>query len=558
MRNKIKIILGLFITIAMMLSTSITAFATVGSSITIENAASGHTYKAYQLFNGSTVNDTNDTLDWGISVSDGTALITALKNDATIGHLFTECVTAEDVAKAISPDPALSKDDLNQFAKVVSKYFYDNSATPESEGESSIDDLRDGYYIVMDGESFSYMLQVTENVTISPKSGIPTVEKKVHEDSTLVGTDAMTKHPDDTDFNDVADWDMGQTESFKLYANLPAEMWGYDAYKLEFNDTFSKGITVTDENGNALTGNTIDGANYKVTYIVNGTETGFTTSPFTTTAFTQSNNAEGTIKFSTENIKTALAGVGVTSGEVTIAIEYYAELNANAVVGTGGNDNSFTLTYTSGPDTSGSGTSETQPDEVTVFTFEIDGTKVDSEDETVKLEGAEFILGRDTNGDDAADEWATVDTYGKITGWIASESGATKVKSLVDTGKFNFTGVDSGTYILKETKAPEGYNTLDEEIVIVVESVNGSDNIYTQDKLDDVITGVTYTIGDEAEATATNGIVPITVKNSQGSKLPETGDTGRVVFYAVGSIGTALCLVFLITKRRMNKYSSSK
>ena len=63
-----------------------------------------------------------------------------------------------------------------------------------------------------------------------------------------------------------------------------------------------------------------------------------------------------------------------------IVIFYDAVLNENAEIGLPGNENSAYLEFSNNPN--GEGTGQTTEDTVIVFTYELDGTKVDGADET--------------------------------------------------------------------------------------------------------------------------------------------------------------------------------
>ena len=85
----------------MVLSLATTAFAddTEQHTITITNEKTGHTYEAYQIFAGDVSEGKLVNITWGTGV-DETGLLTMLKNDLTIGSLFTDADSAEDVAGA--------------------------------------------------------------------------------------------------------------------------------------------------------------------------------------------------------------------------------------------------------------------------------------------------------------------------------------------------------------------------------------------------------------------------------------------------------------------------
>ena len=145
------------------------------------------------------------------------------------------------------------------------------------------------------------------------------------------------------------------------------------------------------------------------------------------------------------------------------------------------------------------------------------------------LNGAEFKLRNE------AGKWVTVDEDGKVTGWEDDEENGSVLVS--ENGLFSIIGLDAGTYYLKETKAPVGYNLLTGEKEVI-------------------ITAAHKEVSSEA-ATTLNGTlspnVKVTVENNQGTTLPETGGMGTTLFYVFGSLLAVGAIVLLVTKKRMNE-----
>ena len=109
------------------------------------------------------------------------------------------------------------------------------------------------------------------------------------------------------------------------------------------------------------------------------------------------------------------------------------------------------------------------------------------------------------------------------------------MKSANETGKFNIKGLDAGTYVLKETTTPSGYNTCDPVTIIISAT-------HTENE-----TG-TGAITNLANSTHMANII----ENKKGSQLPETGGMGTTIFYVVGTILVLAAVVLLITKKRMH------
>lgn len=525
--KKMKRLLGVLLAAVMVLAMNITAFAANTYTITIKNSNTGHLYEAYQVFSGDLSENILSNVKWGAGVK-GAELLTALKSDSSIGNSFTTCGTAADVAKVLEGF-ANNSGEIDAFAAVVGKHLSDSAAgtstTEPSDGKYSITGLSAGYYFVKDSNKVSendastkFILKLTDNTEVTPKSSVPTVEKKVQEE------DYTADNTYGNGYNDVADWDIGDAVPFKLIGTLPSTYDDYDTYKYVFHDTLSDGLTY---NGDV-----------KVYYASDKAGTGKQdiTSSFTTTP------SGNEITVTCENLKNV---TGVTKNSCII-VEYTAKLNTDAVIGLDGNTNEVYLEFSNNPNAGGEGeTGNTPTDKVIVFTYELDTTKVDGEDNT-KLPNAEFKL-KNSEG-----KWVTVDSAGKVTGWVEGEDNGSTLKS-DEQGLFKVIGLDDGTYYLKETKAPDGYNELKNEIEIVITAATSNGQNWDGTPAN-ALTKLDVTAGGKAGTGNTNsGIAGITVENNKGATLPETGGIGTTIFYVVGGILVIGAAVLLITRRRMNK-----
>lgn len=57
--------------------------------------------------------------------------------------------------------------------------------------------------------------------------------------------------------------------------------------------------------------------------------------------------------------------------------------------------------------------------------------------------------------------------------------------------------------------------------------------------------------GEAANGNTSTGIVDISVENSSGSTLPETGGMGTTILYVVGGLLVVAAAVLLVTKKRV-------
>ena len=509
----IKKLASLLLALVMVLSLAVTAFADEPTtySITINNSTAGHTYEAYQIFTGDLAtneagNKVLSNIVWGSGVSEA--------GQTALGDAAAKAETLKTEA------------DAKAFAKAVAPYLTTaaGSTNTVTDGKYVISGLAAGYYLVKDqdgsltGDSDSYteyIIQVVGNVTATPKSDVPEVEKKVKDTNETTG--------ETTGWQDSADYDIGDSIPFQLKATLADNVSSYTTYKVVFHDTLSKGLTYNND----------------AKVYIGGTET----NGFTVTATV---NADGTTTLTVSCDDVKALGAGNSS---VITVEYTAKLNENAVLGSAGNPNEVYLEYSNNPNKSEEGnneTGETPKDVVIVFTYKTIINKVDSENKP--LTGAAFKLEKLIKGKDgAAGTWTTVKEF------TVDET----------TTSFTFSGLDDGQYKLTETKTPAGYNTID-PIYFVIEATHDATadtpaltvlKAYLTDengnKKTEVKDGETVNI-DLGTVDLTAGSITTTVVNKSGSELPSTGGIGTTIFYVLGGVLVLAAVVLLVTNKRMS------
>lgn len=546
-------------------------------TITNEDGAT-HAYEAYQIFKGNYSGKVLNDIQWGSGV-DGDAVLGELKTTAAFevggNNLFKDCTTAEDVAdvlgsttgentRVFADDEVLAK----AFAKVVGNHL---TAIKSGTGSANgVTDLSDGYYLVQDsaaptnngggnnsGAMTRYIVKVVgggETVELTAKHSAPSVIKKVQENTKAVTATGQAfagnaNYDVGEKYNDVADYNMGDSVSFKLYGTLPDTYDDYDHYFYQFTDTLATGLTLN-VNGGTNT-EALDAGDFTV-------KIGDTA---VTSGYTVAASGNGfTLTF--EDLKDSNATNVTATKSSVITVEYTATLNQDAVVGRDGNENAVKLTYSNNPNSTKGGKNdtngETPEDKVVVFTYALDVTKyLGSKDKTANAtEGTQagFKL---YNADKT--KVATLDSNNKITGWVAASEGAgtagTEVKTTAD-GKFGFIGLDDGVYTLVETTVPAGYNKMADQTVVI--SATTTNNQVWTGTASDALTALTLkhkaTENADVVYSATDadkfGTVKDEIINKAGSSLPSTGGIGTTIFYVAGGVLVVGAGVLLITKKR--------
>lgn len=439
---------------------------------------------------------------------------------------------------------------------------------PATAKESYTLDVPFGWYVIDEttnvaGEhsasSLCMVNTANPNVYINIKSDFPVIQKQIRED------DVRTSIGKDKDgWNDVADFEIGQTVPYRYLTYVP-NMNGYSSYYFSMHDKMDKALTFNPESVAVKIGDKtlVKDVDYKV--VTEGI-------PSVETFQIQITDLKATVnKYFYPEFDGSVPEMEKFYGQ-KIVVEYNAILNESASNDTGrpGFENDVKLEYSNNPDSDGTGqTGETPWDTVVCFTFRMDGIKVNDQDPEVKLEGAKFRLYSDSSctkevyvKEAANGDGYTVINRDSVKGDEAPAEAVEMVSN--ENGIFNIVGLDSQTYWLKETKAPEGYRLLKDPIKIVVEATYDEDNRGNYIKGD----GATDKTLQKLEATAhfkefytgkyseydnvlttnvENGSMNIKVVNKVGSKLPATGSTMTVIL--VGA-GTAMMATALIKRKK--------
>ena len=486
-----SLVLALVLTLAL----GAPALAEETYSITINNAASGHVYEAYQIFRGVLSDGVLTDVEWGGSVSG----VSALPDAGSV---------AERLDVGYAGENKLDVDDL------LAMISLDNPVADSGETRSPyvISGLTAGYYLVKDrdgtltgsGDVYTeYIIKVVGNVSTQPKSDAPRVEKKVKDVNDSVDEEL-------SGWQDAADYDIGDSVPFLLKATLAGNVSAYETYEVVFHDTLSAGLTYNGDAKAYLDGALTEDFSIAATAVAGGTA----------------------LTVSCDDVKR----LGAEDGSV-ITVEYTATLNSQAAHGAAGNRNDVLLEYSNNP--YGEETGKTPKDTVVVFTYRAVVNKVapnpeydqadELSEEWIPLSGAAFLLEK---YDKAEGKWVEIEA-------ATDESGTV----------FTFTGLDDGKYRLTEARTPSGYNSIDPiEFIVTAEHDVESDSPALKSLNGDVTTGELSFSAETQTGTLTTDVV-----NRAGALLPETGGVGATVFYAAGGVLIVAALAALIARRRANR-----
>lgn len=431
--------------------------------ITISNAVKDQTYTIYRMLKLESFDGTNYsyTLENGwdnfISTgagkdyleknSDGYIIFKSEKNNETDMRLFAKAAFA--YAKT-----AKLNDDAKKSVKAIS-----TSVTFEG--------LPLGYYVVGSTVGSLCELKTTDKeVTITDKNDTPTVEKKI------------VKYNEDHSENlvDSNSANIGEEVVFKTTIDIKPGAKNYILHdKMDSHLRYDCILQIHDNNDNNIAADT--------GYVVK--TTGLTDTDCTfELSFTEAFYANNRDNIDTKNLN-------------KIYVYYQATVKDDAVVKQEMKNNTY-LTF-------GENNTKSNEDYTTTKTFEIPVFKYTGTD--TALAGAKFILSTDPNCTDSTKTLKfKLNSDNK---YRYDTNGTTELASLAD-GMINIEGIKAGTYYLKETEAPKGYNLL-KDIQNIEISEDGSIKLNGKP--------ITDNVG---------------VKNNSGSLLPSTGGAGTTLIYLIG------------------------
>lgn len=534
---KAKKVLAMLMASAMIMGTTVTAFAVEGTApseddyktATVSNVETGATVTAYQVVD-AVYND------YGFIGYD------VVKDATTKANL----VDIDEPTKPTSSEIATIADKINSVPSFASQLTQKTMTDTDGDGTYTAD-LEAGYWLVLVRTTGTTSTNIYNPILVGvnySKGGnnndLYSDPVGANESWTLVTKGAWAKSSE-IPFTKTADSeteDLGDDVSYTIATTVPSYGPEYKTVTFEISDSLT-GLELTDDEIEVINVNgagieddePISNEVYSIDYTIaddGETKTGFE------------------VAFSSDWIK--------LNGGTKIEIRYTATLTNDALMNEDAHTNDATLKYTNNPGT----TTGEKKDTEKVYTFDIDG----------EITGD--ILKKVQPGEDANTKTALKDaqftlykTYDEKTGEVSEpyrNANHTSTPTAISdaNGKIQIKGLAAGTYYLKETQAPNEF-TLNNTVYKI--EINPTFNGEELESWDVNVTDMTT--GDKAEngftvsggnATAEQDNQITEIMNTKISSLPSTGGIGTTIFTIGGCaiMVTAAGLYFATRKKEQN------
>lgn len=490
MRNTkkvISILLTLLMVVGMM---STFAFAeTAKATITIDNAVSGTTYKAYKIMDATFVAN-SDPVKGSYTINGNNQFYNAVKAKT---DLFTLTANTQG-SYNVTPKTGITAQELSDWLKSIidvegSTYTADDTAVATT-GTVNLSVAKDGFYYVSTGIGTVCTTFNTTTTTIhdknttTPSGGEKTVDNGKSTTSAQVG--------------DVVPFELKVTAT---------------NYRVE-NGTSNKVDKYTIKD--TMTGSMVLNALPIVTY-TNFSNDAVTPAPVFKT----------------------LTGEIITSVSPADAIKgFIVEIDWSNVKD--GKTHEINVNYgalITGADTTITNKAEFKSDntvikktpDIPVYVYYFNLKKVDKDKNP--LIGAKFKLYTEATNGTAIKFNVTGDKDNGFT-YTVDANGTTDEIDMTEVSNVKIIGLKNTTadfkYYLEETVAPEGYNKLAERRTVEISHFA------------------------DGKAIAQTAAQDVSIENLTGTALPETGGIGTTIFYLIGAILVIGAGVVFVTRRRMH------
>lgn len=495
--KKLSTVLFVFM---MVLATTTMVFAADTGTITVDGAIDGQSYSIYQILK-------LDSYD-----ADGGRYAYKPANGQWKDFIKTgagkDYFSIDDAEDLVTWKEGVVKDKVAELAAKALAYAKEKNITATATQEKqkdvaltfSVNSL--GYYLVDSNVGVICSLDTTKpDASIKEKNDVPELKNEAQEnlDNSWKTDFATAKIGDNVKFKTTITAKPG-AENYELTVKMSDGFTFKDDIQIGYEVTPGAGLTYLTKD----TDYTVDKTDAAATFKIKFTDTYL------------------------ENLRNEL-GIKDAGNPKTrdLVVDYSAMLNEKANSNADINTNIASLKFGDNQTT----TSQT----VKVKTYKLPVHKYfkdPADNNTEKaLAGAVFTLSNNEAGTNPINLVSVNVGAATVAYRVAKETedpGVAKVAEITtpDNGKFEILGLDTGTYYLTETKAPNGYNKLSKPVKITVK-----DN-------------TKITVGDD-----NTELIEVKVENKTGTLLPSTGGVGTKAFYVVGAALVIGSIVVLITKK---------
>ncbi len=550
---------------------SLTAYAEDTGSITIENqsgsnaSVAGKTLNLFKIFN-ATSDGQNISYQWVVGEDDTNLYESFFFGDAEIldgegNPIYTNIVgvengTIHDVVDYIN---SLKNDSFafSQMASKLHQYIHDkgiqaetSANVPAASTSYTFENLGLGYYLIYDAtdlpedspavRSAAMLTHPGENKVIKLKADRPHIEKTVDD------SDTTTR-----DWKLSTTASIGEVVTFRIATMIPDhDLYGED-YIFEITDTMADELILVPDSINV----TITEATAVDDPEMEEAETSYS-------IITDAAQLADGVDF-----KVVFNKITDLSKDTVVEITYQAKVSAEADFK---NINTATLTYSNDPnDKESTGSVEAT---ATVMLWQFTLTKY-MEDASgtpsyIRLPGAEFEIYSKSDLENPlkfSTETVTKDEV-EYTKYIFNPEGNVTTLTTLDIsddgktdvgytdggylGQILVFGLGEGTYVIRETKAPAGYQIAKGDFEFTVTDTIG---------ITGAISNATITEATRTEKPGqftrvmieeTTQKYYVGITNAPGAALPETGGMGTTLFTVLGIVLMAGALGFFTSRKR--------
>ena len=549
-----------------------------------------------EVLYGIAQNDANDAFLSAIGVSAGDRYVPADSADGTM-HFYRSDTLINGLKTALANNAITVKNVLEHFV-------CENGGTAmpltDSYGHTSASDLPLGLYLLVETKVPEMVTETTApfflslpmtavngsnaddggerwiyDVTVYPKNltGIPTLEKTVREALADTGKNDSFAHTATASANDMLE--------YQILSTLPS-ITSEATYLTDYSfvDTLDAGLSYCKNDVKIEFFRSSSRAEDDRITVWNEGDGKFSVSYNDTPGMTISMTAAGLEEINgSYAVYTKSDMINSGYSDCTVRVTYSAKLNPDKsiVCGDDGNSNDVVLVWKR----TNSSYYDTLVDDCHVYSFGLDLTKEFSDGQG-DFSKVDFLLYNDTDGYFVTAELNESEGIYYVTGHVSGRDDATRLVPMAD-GSILVKGLEDDSYIATEIQTANGYTLLRDDIQIVIEAAESDAlcDIYATDVLGvlqndpryaDVPEGLYYKnmpqkhlehylltasakvdssdVTMNADGESANAVAPLTVVNTRGVNLPQTGGPGTWMYGVAGTVLMVAAAIILVSARR--------